>query len=55
MIQRNNPQITVFFNDETATTFYIIEDNKIYWGQLFEVECPSLVIGTMRLEEKIDK
>ena len=42
-IQRNNPQITVFFNDKTATTFYITEDNKIYWGELFEVECPSLV------------
>ena len=42
-IERNNPQITVFFNDKTATTFYITEDNRIYWGELFEVECSSLV------------
>ena len=42
-IERNNPEIRVVFNDKTATTFYITKDNKVYWGELFEVECPSLV------------
>ena len=42
-IYRSEPCITVFFNDNTATSFYINEDGKMYWGELFEVECPSLV------------
>ena len=42
-IYRSEPCITVFFNDNTATSFYINEDGKMYWGELFEVECSSLV------------
>ena len=42
-IYRSEPCITVFFNDNTATSFYIAEDGKVYWGELFEVDCPSLL------------
>ena len=42
-LYRSEPCITVFFNDNTATSFYIAEDGKLYWGELFEVDCPSLL------------
>ena len=42
-IWRSEPCVTVFFNDNTATSFYIAEDGKVYWGELFEVDCPSLL------------
>lgn len=42
-LYRSEPCITVFFNDNTATSFYITEDDKLYWGELFEVDCPSLL------------
>ena len=42
-LYRSEPCITVFFNDNTATSFYIAEDGKLYWGALFEVDCPSLL------------
>ena len=42
-LYRSEPCITVFFNDNTATSFYIAEDCKVYWGELFEVDCPSLL------------
>ena len=42
-IWRSEPCVTVFFNDNTATSFYIAEDGKLYWGALFEVDCPSLL------------
>lgn len=42
-LYRSEPCITVFFNDNTATPFYIAEDGKLYWGALFEVDCPSLL------------
>ena len=42
-LYRSEPCITVFFNDNTATSFYIAEDGKVYWGELFEVDCPSLL------------
>ncbi len=42
-LYRSEPCITVFFNDNTATSFYIAEDGKMYWGALFEVDCPSLL------------
>ena len=43
VLYRSEPCITVFFNDNTATSFYIAEDGKVYWGELFEVDCPSLL------------
>ena len=42
-LYRSKPCITVFFNDKTASSFYITEDKKMYWGELFEVDCPSLL------------
>jgi len=42
-LYRSEPCITVFFNDNTATSFYIAEDGELYWGALFEVDCPSLL------------
>ena len=42
-LYRSEPCITVFFNDNTATSFYIAEDGKMYWGALFAVDCPSLL------------
>ena len=42
-IWRNRPCVTVFFNDKTAASFYITEDGKVLWGELFELECPSLL------------
>ncbi len=42
-LYRSEPCITVFFNDNTATSFYITEYGKVYWGELFEVDCPSLL------------
>ena len=42
-LYRSEPCITVFFNDNTATSFYLTEDGKVYWGELFEVDCPSLL------------
>ena len=42
-LYRSEPCITVFFNDNTATSFYIAEDGVLYWGALFEVDCPSLL------------
>ena len=42
-LYRSEPCITVFFNDNTATSFYIAEDGKVYCGELFEVDCPSLL------------
>lgn len=42
-IWRSEPCVTVFFNDNTTTSFYFAENGKVYWGELFEVECPSLV------------
>ena len=42
-IWRSEPCVTVFFNDNTATSFYITEDGKMYWGELFEIESPSLL------------
>lgn len=42
-IYRSEPCITVFFNDNTGTSFYVTENGKVYWGELFEVECPSLL------------
>ena len=42
-IWRSEPCVTVFFNDNTATSFYFTEDGKLYWGELFEVDCPSLL------------
>ena len=42
-LYRSEPCITVFFNDNTATSFYFTEDGKLYWGALFEVDCPSLL------------
>ena len=38
-----NPCVTVFFTDDTTTSFNITEDGKVYWGQVFELHCPSLV------------
>lgn len=38
-----NPCVTVFFNDDTTTSFNITEDGKVYWGQAFELQCTSLV------------
>lgn len=42
-LYRSEPCITVFFNDNTASSFYLTEEGKLYWGELFEVDCPSLV------------
>ena len=42
-LYRSEPRITVFFNDNTASSFYITEEGKLYWGELFEVDCPSLL------------
>ena len=42
-LYRSEPCITVFFNDNTATSFYIAEDGKMYLGALFAVDCPSLL------------
>ncbi len=38
-----NPCVTVFFNDDTTTSFNISKDGKVYWGQAFELQCPSLL------------
>ena len=42
-LYRSEPCITVFFNDNIATSFYLTEDGKVYWGELCEVDCPSLL------------
>ncbi len=42
-IWRSRRCVTVFFNDKTAASFYITEDGKVCWGELFELECPSLL------------
>ena len=42
-IWRSEPCVTVFFNDNAATSFYITEEGKVYWGELFEIESPSLL------------
>ena len=42
-LYRSEPCITVFFNDNTASSFYLTEEGKLYWGELFEVDCPSLL------------
>ena len=35
--------IEVEVDDNTGERFHITEEGKVYWGELFEVECPSLV------------
>ena len=42
-IWRSEPCVTVFFNDHTVTSFYITEEGKVYWGEFFELKCPSLL------------
>jgi len=36
--------VTVFFNDGTATSFFITHSGEIYWGTSLKVECPSLLV-----------